>query len=334
MGTPLATRVSVYTDPAFRPKLDPSYYHLQPDELAFFQLLTGINDEDVLKQHILSIQAKAYELWGYPCILGFWFIKLKISRLLGYKAALELLKERNNPILLDMGCCFGNDARKAVVDCWPVQNVIASDLRQGFWDYGHELFKSTPETFRAAFIPGDIFDPAILAPRGAYLSTSDIATVLSHDSSTPPLNTLTSLTPLQGKISAIHASAFFHLFPEEQQLALAHLMASLLRPEPGSVIFGQHGARTVKGYRTDDVSQATLDSLKAEGKSLSEFFMFCHSPESWRKLWVEDVFGGADGKGEERVRVDAELRLVERRDVEVDPETTKFWLMDWCITRL
>jgi len=45
-----------------RAKLDPSYYHLRPDELAFFQRLTGIDDESVLKQHILRVQAKAYEV--------------------------------------------------------------------------------------------------------------------------------------------------------------------------------------------------------------------------------------------------------------------------------
>ena len=78
-------------------------------------------------------------------------------------------------------------------------------------------------------------------------------------------------------------------------------MASLLRPEAGSVIFGQHGARPVKGSRVEGLPQATLDKAEAEGKSLSEFRMFCHSPESWRKLWVEDVFGGTDRKDRKSV---------------------------------
>ena len=56
------TRALVYTDPDLRPKLDPGYYDLQPDELAFFQHLTGISDQDALKQHILNVQAKAYEV--------------------------------------------------------------------------------------------------------------------------------------------------------------------------------------------------------------------------------------------------------------------------------
>lgn len=60
-------RASIYTDPALRLKLNSSYYYLQPDELAFLQHLTGISDEDILKQHILRVQAKAYEvgLVGY-----------------------------------------------------------------------------------------------------------------------------------------------------------------------------------------------------------------------------------------------------------------------------
>ena len=49
------------------------------------------------------------------------------------------------------------------------------------------------------------------------------------------------------------------------------------------------------------------------------------------------MFGGTDRKGEERVRVDAELNSVVRRDLienGVDPELSKFWVMNWCITRL
>ena len=111
-------------------------------------------------------------------------------------------------------------------------------------------------------------------------------------------------------------------------------MASLLRPEAGSVIFGQHGARPVKGFCVEGLPQTTLDKAKTEGKSPSEFSMFCHSPESWRKLWVEDVFGGTDGRGEERVKVDAELAVREHLVVNgVDPKI-KFWVMTWCITRL
>ena len=44
------------------PPLDESLYALDEDELAFFKSQTGIDDEGELKKHILTIQAKAYEV--------------------------------------------------------------------------------------------------------------------------------------------------------------------------------------------------------------------------------------------------------------------------------
>lgn len=51
-----------YADPKLRPPLNPDLYNLQQDELEFFQKLTGITDEIELKSHIISVQAKAYEV--------------------------------------------------------------------------------------------------------------------------------------------------------------------------------------------------------------------------------------------------------------------------------
>lgn len=89
-----------------------------------------------------------------------------------------------------------------------------------FWDIGHKLFKSTPESFPVPFVQGDVFDPKHIAP----------ASPLYTPPSTPrpDLSTLASLTPLQGHVSAIHVAAFFHLFQEDGQLKAARALASLL----------------------------------------------------------------------------------------------------------
>lgn len=42
--------------------LDPSLYHLDPDELEFFKVQTGIQDEEELKEHIIAIQAEAWKV--------------------------------------------------------------------------------------------------------------------------------------------------------------------------------------------------------------------------------------------------------------------------------
>lgn len=93
----MTSTAQFYADPQLRPKLDPSLYSLQNDELAFFRQLTGIEDEDELRSHILAIQAKAYDVsmrrfyslpiildvflqvYGYGCIKSFAFTKY-ISR--------------------------------------------------------------------------------------------------------------------------------------------------------------------------------------------------------------------------------------------------------------
>ncbi|KAG5654190.1 hypothetical protein H0H81_006572, partial [Sphagnurus paluster] len=193
----------------------------------------------------------------------------------------------------------GNDIRKAVADGWPAENAIGSDLRQGFWDFGHELFISTPKSFPVAFVAGDAFDSTIIAPRAPFTEVPETPR--------PDLKSLVSLTPLQGHISVIHASSFFHLFDEARQLELAKRVATLLSPLAGSIIFGSHIGKLEKGLheRHDDETK-----------------MFCHSPESWQALWDGEIFD----KGQ--VKVDAILRPVERPD-----KTGVAHLLIWSVTR-
>lgn len=130
----------------------------------------------------------------------------------------------------------------------------------------------------------------------------------------PDLKTLTSLTPLQGHVSAVHASSLFHLFGEEKQLELAHRVATLLSPAPGSVIFGSHGGRREKGFRV-------------EARVPGDQYMFCHSPETWRDIWDGVVFKNGT------VRVEVQLEKLERPDLN-PVEGAELFFMAWSVTRL
>ncbi|KAH9922692.1 hypothetical protein B0H21DRAFT_815090 [Amylocystis lapponica] len=243
-----------------------------------------------------------HQVYPYPCIRRFAFTKLKVSRLPAYNQLLKLGKEREGAIFLDIGCCFGNDIRKAIVDGFPIQNVIGSDLQAGFWDLGHKLFKSTHETFPVPFLAGDAFDPAFL-PLSAPFS-------VSPSTPAPTLSALTTLGPLLGHVSAIHASSFFHLFDEEDQAQLARNLAGLLSPEPGSVIFGMQAGLQEKGFHVGRASERTTPTFR-------------HSPASFAALWDGEVFE----KG--MVKVDVALKEAEgtaRGD-------TMFWI-EWSVTRL
>ncbi|KAF7377672.1 Methyltransferase ausD [Mycena sanguinolenta] len=300
-----------------KPPVDESLlFKMNDEDFTFIKALSGIEDVDALKKHIIAVQTKAYDLYGHMCIRRFSFTRPKISAFPMYEHALELGR---NGILLDIGCCFGTDIRKCWSDGIPARNLIASDLRPGrmarlclrmdihflivFWNLGHELFQSTPDSFPVAFLAGDALDPNFLEPTMPPDSSSEVPDFV------PPLSSLTSLTPLRGHVSVIHITAVFHLFFEPQQLQLARALAGLLSPAPGSLILGSHVGRRTKGFNERAIGSGG-------------HHMFCHSPESWCELW-EEVFP----KG--MIEVKAELKQRPERE-----ESYDIGNLVWSVTRL
>jgi len=256
--------------------LDPTLYSLTDEAKTFLKQLTRIENDDELKEHILNVQHEAFQIFPYPCIQGFRFLTLKVANLPAYQDVLALGRDRPNAVLLDIGCCFGNDPRKAALDGFPSDQIVASDIKSEFWELGHKLFKSNPAGFPMTFVPGDIFDDT-------FVKTSPPAPPLGEgESNISPrvkdLGLTDSLNPLLGKISAIHASSFFHLFGEEKQTIVAHKLAGLLSPEPGSIIFGSHAGSTVKGTKKIEISGAIYETFR-------------HTPGSYKELWEKEVFG-------------------------------------------
>ncbi|KAH9912577.1 uncharacterized protein B0H18DRAFT_889733, partial [Fomitopsis serialis] len=232
---------------------------------------TGIRDEGTLKQHILKVQRDAYQTRSYTCIRWFTFTELQLARLPAYTELLKLGQERQGAILLEIGCCFGNDIRKAIADGYPLQNCIVSDIEPALWNFGFQLFNDTPETFPVPIVAGDALDTAFLEP---------VPPFTSHPSTpAPPLSSVTQLSQLHGQVSAIYLSAVFHLFPEEKQLQLAHAIAGLLSPAPGSLILGWHAGLHEKGVLPGP--------QRPDGQHMG---IFCHSPQTWKELWDGGVF--------------------------------------------
>jgi len=107
--------------------LDDTLLELDSQEEAFFKSETGIQDTEELMKHIIEVQQDAYkvsllraeqvrsrwavrlcflfQVYPYPCIRGFRFTRLKISRMPAYPRVLELGKTRPDAIFLDIGCC-------------------------------------------------------------------------------------------------------------------------------------------------------------------------------------------------------------------------------------
>ncbi|KAJ3754831.1 hypothetical protein EV360DRAFT_50895 [Lentinula raphanica] len=291
---------------------------LNKDELAFYQRQTGIQDEIKLKEHIIEIAQKALEVYPYHCIRTFGFLRFRILRAQsGYKHLLTLGSTRPRAFFLDLGCCFGNDLRKAIEDGFPPQNIIASDLRADFWNFGHELFNSDPSTFPVTFVQGNVLDDSFITIQSPLNPVHDLSNASTDsDLSSLSLQSLFSLTPnsypepqslnpLRGYLSAIHTSAFFHLFDQAEQILIAKKLASILSPLPGSIIFG---------------SQIGADVPMEGVRNGSGTLFYRHSPDSWKEMWEKEVFGGKANM----IRVEAGIsRDSERRET--------IW---WTVTRL
>ncbi|KAE9404088.1 hypothetical protein BT96DRAFT_854038, partial [Gymnopus androsaceus JB14] len=292
--------------------LEERFYNLDQEEREFFKKETGIKDDEELKTHLIAVQTKAYSIYRYPCIRIFEFARLKIARQPAYPDFLMLGRQRKRAIFLDLACCFGNDTRKAIQDGYPAENVLAADLHadSDFWQLGHEMFRSSQQSFPVPFLQGDILDSSFLDGVAPFTKETP------PNIPVPDLSTLNSLNPLRGHLSACFTGAFFHLFDEEGQKAIAIKLAGLLSPEPGSMLFGVHGSMAEKGI------------WHPTG---SERYMFCHSPSSWKELW-EEVFG----KGN-----DVEVKAQVIREIGGDDffgmypgNKHPYHIMQWSVTRV
>ncbi|KAF2151113.1 hypothetical protein K461DRAFT_322414 [Myriangium duriaei CBS 260.36] len=167
--------------------------------------------------HCFAIREKAWAVWQYPCIGSFRFLDLSVSYLPAYDEVINRLKTKNN-VLLDLGCCFGQDLRRLVYDGAPSENLYGSDLRLDFMNMGYDLFLDK-ETLKSKFIAADVFD-----------ENSD----LKH---------------LDGRVDIIVTSAFFHLFDRSRQKTIAHRILKLFRPQKDALLIGRQGGSETPGER-------------------------------------------------------------------------------------
>ena len=129
-----------------------------------------------------------------------------------------LTRTQSGDVLLDLGCCFGQDLRLLASDGAPLRNVYASDISNELWNLGFELFKDR-DKMPAKFIQANILDPE------------------------------SDLGQLKGRVDLIIANQFLHLFDWNGQIMAMKKIVELSRP--GSCVVGyqrsQMPAKVVPG---------------------------------------------------------------------------------------
>ncbi|KAJ6782923.1 hypothetical protein PWT90_03075 [Aphanocladium album] len=218
---------------------------INPQAREILEKYSGIAPADVV-QHVKDIRELAFSIFVYPCIGMVKFLDIEISKVPCYDEIKRRLTTGGEKYL-EVGCCFGQELRKLVIDGVPQESLYASDLDLTFAELGFELFRDKGR-LTTPFIAADILAPG-------------------------PSN----LDQLQGQISIVGASLFFHLFSWEQQLFIGRRLVGLLAKDVKGLIVGGH-AGADEGFK-----QLTyLDHP-----------VFLHSASSWQKLW--DEIGAATG---------------------------------------
>ena len=133
-----------------------------------------------------------------------------------YPAILATLKADSSAALLDVGCCFGQDLRKLVVDGVNPSQLAGLDLKPEFNELGKRLFRDA-DTHHIDFYARDIFDD------GA------------------------DWEPLWRRYDVIHITSFLHIWNWDDQVKAARRLVGFLKPKPGSLFVGSGIGSTVGG---------------------------------------------------------------------------------------
>lgn len=239
------------------PPFEPALYDtiITPESLDFWKVALATNDEAEIRERILKSSEEAYSITSFPCIKLMRFLHMPMTQNFAYPKVLEEGRSGETQYL-DIGCFWGVDLRKLILDGYPAKNTHGVDIYD--WSIvSSKLFtKSTP----TKFLVEDIFAPE-------YLEGNS------------------ELSQLKGSINHIFLGSVFHLFEEEQQIDLARRISRLWKRDNGKgVIFGlQRGM--VDGEEGFEKNHLGVHLNK----------MYAHSPRSWAKLWKETIFPGDDG---------------------------------------
>lgn len=216
---------------------------------------------------------QAWTIEPYPCIGGFAFLLLSLTRHPQYAAVLERLKysqissnasaDYRQERLLDLGCCMGQDLRKLAFDGVPVTSLHGADLRPDLMAVGFDLFR---DRNRWSQLPDAFFELDVLDP---VLPTSLSGLNIRHGNR--PLAKHTCST---GIFTVVHIAMVLHLFGRPQQvIACTNIVTKLLSSAPGSIIIGSQ--------------VGTVDPRAVASQRHVDKELFLHNEETFRQLWEE-----------------------------------------------
>lgn len=215
--------------------------HTHPDSS------TGIKDLDILRTRVAHLQNEAEtKLHVYRCVARAAFLKPKVNLFPTYK---EIPRSGR---ILEIGCCFGTEVRKYLTDGFSPDNIIATDVTDGYWKLGQDLY-------------GDD-----LNVRTIFADTACEESQVSAE-----------VSSLYGSVDALVALAVFHVLSKDQVENMVDRIARLLKP----------GGRFI-GYCAGSQTAGPWDGTQmlANNQDREKSDRYLHSVESMTALLQEAGF--------------------------------------------
>ncbi|KAI9686044.1 MAG: hypothetical protein M1822_004027 [Bathelium mastoideum] len=204
-----------YTKDADLPQLPPAVRN-------FFEQYSNISEGEV-QSHVLAVREQAWQIYSYPCIGQMKFLDFPLATMPSYAAIVARLSDPGSDCrLIDVGCAFGADLRKLVLNGAIGSNgrLTGLDIEPKFIDLGFELFQDR-HSFPGRFVVANILDDAPANPAHSLARSADI----------------------------VHAAAFLHLFRWDEQVQACICLIRLLKDQPGTMVLGrQFGSTEPKEY--------------------------------------------------------------------------------------
>jgi 2-polyprenyl-3-methyl-5-hydroxy-6-metoxy-1,4-benzoquinol methylase len=129
--------------------------------LEFLKQYTNVQDSQRLRSHVLQVveQVRASNLHMYGCIKKLAFLKPHIQKAKTYE---EMLKRIDSIEVADVGCAFGQETRRLVLDGILPKKITAIDLHDGYWNLGKQLFMDAATIDQhVTSVFGDIAKPVV-----------------------------------------------------------------------------------------------------------------------------------------------------------------------------
>ncbi|KAJ1552920.1 hypothetical protein HK096_009935 [Nowakowskiella sp. JEL0078] len=192
-------------------RADPRYKMEQTPDLTFLATYLKTSDAEALQKHVNHIWSAARaSLHVYRCIDRGAFLYPRLPNHESYATVLLAALSSGNPLprIADIGCCFGADVRRLLLDGHPPENITAIDLHDGYWKLGHQLFKD-----EAPLVDSFFADMAV-----------------EVDSNGGPY------TQFIGKFDVVYSIAVLHVLSQRQSENLIKRVYGMLAP--GGTYFG------------------------------------------------------------------------------------------------